>query len=134
MIKPVSFLFSAQSLRKKVDGSTLVEVLVSMVIMMIVFSIAIGIYVKVTTSTVSITKQKGELQATSIIRQSINNKDWSDQTILLDSLQFEKKVIPYAGYEDVIEIEVETFNQGISQGKVRQLVKHDGGSLVLIQK
>ncbi|MDB5012337.1 MAG: hypothetical protein JWQ25_539 [Daejeonella sp.] len=129
-----SSVFSVKHFNQKVSGSTLVEVLVSMVIMMIVFSIAIGIYAKVTTSTVSITKQKIQLQSATIIQQSINEHNWSDQTFLMDSLQFEKKVIPYSGYEDVVEIQVEALNQGISQGIIKQLVKQENASLTSIQE
>lgn len=134
MDKGSSAVFSAKFVSRKVSGSTLVEVLVSMVIIMIVFSIAIGIYVKVTTSTVSITKQKVQLQAASIIQQSINEHNWSDQTFMLDSLQFQKKVISYPGYPNVVEIQVEAFSQGISQGISKQLVKQENTSLTLNPK
>jgi Tfp pilus assembly protein PilV len=107
---------------KQVQASTLPEVIIAMVIIMIVFTMAIGIYTRITNSSFSGTQQKAQILAGGIIRNSIDQQDWEDSSVLIDSIEFKKTVSAFSLYNDLVEIKVEAFEQGVSKGICRQVV------------
>lgn len=108
---------------KRIESSTLLEVIISMVIMMAVFVVAMGIYTKVTHSGISLGKVKAQQHMKRIIDESVQNRDWEDAVSVNDSIEYKKTVSVYAGYEDRVLITVEAVQQGRSIGDIKQIVE-----------
>ena len=113
----------AKLMLKRIQASTLLEVIISMVIIMAVFVVAMGIYTKVTLSGISLSKIKAQHYMKRIIDESIQNRDWEDAVSVDDSIEYKKSVSVYAGYEDRILITVEAVQQGRSLGDIKQIVE-----------
>lgn len=112
---------------KKLQASTLVEVLVSMVIMMIVFTAAMKIYHSVTTSVKSASFQKARIAADVQIAECMVSSNCADQTITVDSITYVRTVRNYQDHKNLKEIKVEVFQQGRLLGTANQitLIKND---------
>jgi hypothetical protein len=113
----------AKLIQKKLPASTLPEVIISMVIIMAVFVVAIGIYVKVTQSGLSMSKTWAQQRMKSILMESIKNKDLEDAVLNLDSVEFKKSVTAYAGYADILLITIQANQHGKNVGSLQQLIK-----------
>ena len=112
-------------LKRKVQAATLLEVLVSMVIIMIVFVLAMGMYTRVTGAGFSLSQLRSQKEMEQIIRESIRNKDWENQSLMKDSIAYQKTASAYAGYEDLVLIEVKAEQNGKLLGTLKQIVKPD---------
>lgn len=113
----------AKLILKRLPASTLVEVLISMVIIMAVFVVAIGIYTKVTQSGFSFSRIEAQQQMKKIMAESIENKDWEDAVITVDSIEYKKNVNPYAGYTDLLLITIDASQQGRKLGVLKLILK-----------
>lgn len=113
----------AKLISNKVNASTLLEVIVAMVIIMVVFVIATGIYTNVIKSSPSIKQQQARALAAGIIQQSKIDHDWTESQVQVDSITLQKEVLPYEGYVDLILIKVTAKEQGKEIGVVKQIVK-----------
>nr|WP_068893381.1 prepilin-type N-terminal cleavage/methylation domain-containing protein [Pedobacter panaciterrae] len=113
----------AKLIANKVKASTLLEVIVAMVIIMIVFVIATGIYTNVIKSSPSIKQQQARALASGIIQQSTLDRDWTESSVQVDSITLQKEVLPYEGYADLILIRVTAKEQGKEIGIAKQIVK-----------
>lgn len=107
----------------KVKASTLLEVIVAMVVIMVVFVIATGIYTNVIKSAPSIKQQQGRALALGIIAQSKLERDWTEKSILVDSVTLHKEVVPYQEYSDLLLIRVTAKERGREISQVKQIVK-----------
>jgi len=80
----------------KVPGSTIIEVVISMIIILVVFSIAMMIYSNVTRSSLSAQKVK----ASAILREKLNyaehNATGADETMSVGDFQVEQQIDPYS--------------------------------------
>ena len=108
---------------RKLRASTLVEVLIAMVIIMAVFVTGIAIYTNVTQSGFSTSRLKAQQEMQKIINESISLKDWEAQELDADSILYKKTVSSYAGYPDLLLIEVKAVQNGRELGELRQIVK-----------
>jgi hypothetical protein len=106
-----------------VSASTLLEVVVSMVIIMAVFSVAIGIYTKVTMSGLSISKATARQHMNRILHESIENGDFQNAVLFADSVEYKKTVLPFTGYSDLTVITIQANQEGRSLGTLNQIVK-----------
>jgi hypothetical protein len=113
----------AKLMANKVTASTLLEVIVAMVIIMIVFVIATGIYTNVVKSSASIEQQQARALAIGIIQQSKLDHDWTESSVQVDSITLQKEILPYEEYADLILIRVTAKEQGKEIGVVKQIVK-----------
>lgn len=85
---------------QKLKASTLLEVIVAMVIILIVFVMAAQIYANVVQSSPSAEQQYLRATAENYFQNSPEEKN-QDITFLSDSTKVEVKTEPYAGYSDV---------------------------------
>lgn len=113
----------AKLISSKLPASTLIEVLISMVIIMAVFVIGIAVFTRVTQSGFSMSRAEAQQQMHKIIQESIFNKDWEDQELMQDSILYIKSVKEYSGYPDLLIIEVNALQQEKNIGTLRQLVR-----------
>lgn len=107
----------------KIKAATLLEVIVAMVIIMIVFVIATGIYTNVVQSAPSIKQQQGRAMASGMIQQSISENDWQDKTVMLDSIVLQKVVAPYASYPGLVQITVVATERGREIARIKQIAE-----------
>jgi Tfp pilus assembly protein PilV len=112
-------------IQKKVNASTLIEVLVSMVIIMGVFAVAMGIYIKIMSSGFSLTHKQVQQQMQNIMQQSRENKDFSEGSVKLEDIEYHKKVRTFQSYTDLYLIEVEALQNGKILGTLKQVVRKD---------
>ncbi|WP_214228797.1 hypothetical protein [Pedobacter sp. B4-66] len=106
----------------KVKASTLLEVIVAMVVIMVVFVIATGIYTNVIKSSPSIKQQQARALASGLIEQSKLEHDWAGKILLVDSITLQKEVVPYQDYSDLLLITVTAKERGREIGRVKQIV------------
>ncbi|MBS1520715.1 MAG: hypothetical protein JST50_06960 [Bacteroidetes bacterium] len=95
----------------KVEASTVLEVVVSMVIIIAVFGIAMMIYANV--SRMSLSGQKIKAQAVlSQVAKGISETDLgSNQQLMLHDLTIEKSVKPYADNNKILEVNLKAFDK-----------------------
>lgn len=75
-------------IKKKISGSTLIEVLIAMVIIMIVFGIAMRIFGNVLSSGVSFKKIKAQNQLNLLLKE-VQQRGYVQQTdLLIDSINY----------------------------------------------
>ncbi len=108
---------------KRVAASTLLEVIISMVIIMAVFTVAIGIYTKVTQSAFSFSRAGAQQQMKKILQESIENKDFEDAVVQVDSIEYTKTVTAYAGYSDLLYVKIEASQNGQRLAELKQIIK-----------
>lgn len=113
----------AKLISNKVNASTLLEVIVAMVVIMIVFIIATGIYTNVIKSSPSVKQQQARALAIGVIQQSKLDHDWTESIAQVDSITLQKEVAPYGEYADLILIKVTAKEHGKEIGVVKQIVK-----------
>lgn len=99
------------------------EVIIAMVIILIVFVIATGIYTNVIRSSPSVKQQQGRALTLSLIEESKQRGDWADQVLTVDSITLKKAVVPYQDYPDLWLIQVTATEQGKEIGMSRQIIK-----------
>lgn len=81
-------------IRKRLEGSTLMEVLIAMVIIVVVFTIAMQVFSNVMRTSVSSTKIKVENQMRAIAEEIKVKGHGEDETRILDSVRYELKIVP----------------------------------------
>lgn len=119
----------AKLISGKLPASTLIEVLISMVIIMAVFVVGIAVFARVTQSGFSMSRTEAQQQMHKIIQESIANNDWEEQQVIQDSILYVKSVNEYSGYPDLLVIEVNAMQQERNIGTLRQLVRKSNHEL-----
>ncbi|TDQ11568.1 type II secretion system protein [Pedobacter metabolipauper] len=110
----------------QVRASTLIEVIVAMVIIMVVFVIGIGIYTDVIRYAPSIQQQQGKALASAIILESIDQNNWSDATTNAEQIVLQKRVVPYENFPGLLLITVTASAEGKEIVKEKRIVKRTG--------
>jgi len=113
------------TLARKLEASTLVEVLIAMVIIMAVFVSGMAIFVNVTQSGVSISRLKAQERMSKMMEESVSNADWHDQVVTEDSIFYQKSVVAYPAYPDLLLIEIKAKQNDTDLGEFRQVVKKE---------
>lgn len=106
-----------------VKASTLLEVIVAMVIILIVFAVAINIFTKVVSTSPSVKQQQIRCLSAAIIEQSLYEHNWTDESVEIDSIVFQKTVVPYRNDSQVLEIVVIASERGKELGRSRQIIR-----------
>jgi len=106
-------------------ASTLLEVVIAMVIILIVFTLAIGIYHNVLSGSPSLKIQQAQAMARKMIFTSINEANWNDEEITDADILLVKTVEPYGESNDLVIITVTASQPGKTLAKSRQIVKRN---------
>lgn len=106
-----------------VKASTLLEVIIAMIIILIVFSLAIGIYNHVLAYTPTVKYEQVKTICDGVISQSVNEENWGDEEMVQDSVILKKTVLPYEKYTDLVMITVKAYQQDKQIGESRSIVK-----------
>jgi len=105
----------------KVKASTILEVLISMVIIVVVFGISMMIYANVTQSSLSVKKIKAEAILKEYLQVAEKSTGNTTQTFTVDSLSIEQTVKSYNTEKDLVEIDLAAYDA--NQQKVAELHK-----------
>ncbi len=106
----------------RLTASTLVEVLVAMVVVMIIFSLAMGIVLKVTTSAPSLFRQQANLNIQQILIDSEVSDQPEKEEIMIDSILYIKTVMPYGHYHDLQQIQVTAQKDGTTLARLIRII------------
>lgn len=109
--------------RGKLRGSTLIEVIISMLIIMVIFSIAMGIYARITGSGISSTDHHMQQQIKRIIDSEIETDHAGDNVIIIDSIIYRSATVPYSEYSDLFAIEVKAELNGVVRASGREIFR-----------
>ncbi|MXV15763.1 type II secretion system protein [Hufsiella ginkgonis] len=113
---------------KKIAAATLVEVLVAMVIIMVVFSLAIGIFTRVTGSGPSAGSQQANRQMRRLIALCREIPQPGDLDTVADSIRYNRVVAPYRNSRDVLLVTVTATQRGRVLGVSKALINiHEHG-------
>jgi len=113
----------AEIKKGKLKASTLLEVIIAMVIILVIFSLAVGVYNNVLSASPSIKKQQAQAITEGMITRSINEENWNDEQTNQEGITLEKKVVPYASYPDLVVITITATTEGKVLNQSRQVVK-----------
>jgi len=108
-------------LSAKIKGSTLLEVIISMVVIVIVFGIAMMIFAKV----ISFTTSARDIRAKSILRDLLEKQEHekaiSSQSIITADFTIEETTTAYNDQADLVLVQLTAFDQNNKQ--VAELLK-----------
>jgi Tfp pilus assembly protein PilE len=108
-------------LNTKIKASTIMEVIVSMVIIVVIFGIAMMIYSNVLRMSLSVRK----LRAQALLQETLFNAEHQTanitQTINTDDFRIEQEIKPYAGNSSLTDIHLTAYDQ--NQQKIAELEK-----------
>lgn len=107
----------------KIKAATLLEVIVAMVVIMIVFTLATGIFANIIKSSPSVKQHHVNALLAQVIAESITKQNWKDETITVDSMILQKTVKPYQDYADLLQIQVVATERGQEIAALNQIVK-----------
>ncbi|MDQ3192428.1 MAG: hypothetical protein M3Q58_12615 [Bacteroidota bacterium] len=97
-------------LTKKIKASTLIEVIVALIIVMISFGIAMAIYVNVTYSDNQIQKLKANLILNETAIKTTNENSFIDEKTEVDGISVVKTVHSYEGIQGLNLLLLEAFD------------------------
>lgn len=95
----------------RVKASTLLEVVVSMIIIIAVFGIAMMIYANVTRMSLSAQKIKAQAILSQIMKDIDDSELSSGQTTVIDDLTIERSVKPYAESNKLLEVDLKAYDK-----------------------
>ncbi len=92
---------------KKLKASSLLETIVALMVIMIVFGIAMTIYVNVMKNSSSLSEVKASLRLDVLAKESKEKKAFFDEDFEEENIDFEKRVTKYQNKEGLLLLELE---------------------------
>ena len=108
-------------LRDKIEGSTLLEVIISMIVIMIIFGITLTIFTKVIYSTTSASEIRAKCILRDLLEKQEEAKDVSSQSITTIDFTIEETATIYNNQGDLVLVRLAAFDQNNKQ--VAELLK-----------
>jgi len=112
---------AGRKLNIRVSASTLMEVIVSMVIIVVVFGIAMTIFTNVMRSSLSAKKIKAQVILNETLLKSENMPNNINQSFTVGDFRIEQEVKPFNGDNNLTDIHLTAYDQ--NQQKVAELEK-----------
>jgi len=112
---------AGSKLNSGVKASTLLEVIVSMVIIVLVFGIAMMIYSNVMRLSLSAKKIRVEALLQETMLNAGHSSTNTNQSFTIDDFRIEQEAKPYTGESNLMEIHLTAYDQ--NQQKVAELQK-----------
>jgi Tfp pilus assembly protein PilE len=109
------------NVKTKVNASTILEVVIAMVIIIMVFGIAMMIYTNVLRLSLSVKKIKAQAILQEIVLKSEQTKYLSTQSITIDDFRVDQEIKPYQ--DDTLLNEVHVTAYDLNQQKITELQK-----------
>ncbi len=111
---------------KKIEASTLVEVLIAMVVIMVAFSVAMGIFSNVLSGGISMKKVQAQAQMEVLIEQFREEGMKEDRILKIDSVDYEL-ISSESDIQGMSRLEIRASERGRSLGSVKCLLSSDDG-------
>jgi len=105
----------------QLHASTILEVIISMVIILFVFTIAMMIFTNVSRSSLSVKKIKAQALLHEVLSKAEQNKENSTQTFTIDEFRVEQEIKTYENNVGLIEIHLAAYDA--NQDTVAKLKK-----------
>ena len=102
-------------------ASTILEVIISMVVIVLVFGIAMVIFANVTRTSLSVKKTMALAILNHLMAIAETNQQNITQTMTVDDFRIEQEVKPYGDNANLIDIHLTAYDQ--NQQKVAELEK-----------
>lgn len=94
----------------KVSGSTLVEMLIAMVTIVVIFGIAMMIFSNVTRSSVAMKKIRAQAVLNDLLQKALSSPVISNDSFVLDGLQVEQTAKPYHDDPQLTEVDLAAYD------------------------
>ncbi|MGN8055105.1 hypothetical protein ACTJKN_02455 [Pedobacter sp. 22163] len=111
---------------KKIEASTLVEVLIAMVVIMVVFSVAIGVFSNVLSGGISLKKMQAQAQMEVLVKQFREEGLKEDRVLKIDSVDYEL-ISSESDMQGMSRLEIRASERGRSLGNLKCLLSRDNG-------
>jgi len=108
-------------IRTKVRASSILEVIIAMVVIMVVFGIAMMIYINVTRVSMSAQKIRAEAILNETMLQLENTNGANTESFTADNFRIEQEVKAYNDDKDLLEIDLTAYDA--NQKKLTELHK-----------
>jgi len=95
---------------KKLKAYTLIETIIAMVIIMLVFGIAMMIFIKVMKTDRVVRQAEVFFKMNEILNQSKINNEFTDVTLSFDSYEIQRTLLAYEGSEKVKQLVIVAFD------------------------
>jgi len=107
---------------KQLEASTLIEILIAMVIIMVVFAMAMGLFSNVLSSGVSIRKVQIGQQLETLRLQVMESGSIDQESVRIDSVDYKINVVKQAT-SAMQMVEIKAADHGAPAGHIRFLLK-----------
>lgn len=105
----------------RIKASTILEVIISMVIIMLVFTIAMMISANVIRSSLSVKKLYAEAVLQDLLIKAEQSQETNTQTFNIDDLRIEQEVKPDINFSNLLNIHLTAYD--INSGKIAEVQK-----------
>ncbi|GEM_PF-850282 len=112
--------------KQLLPAATLIEVLISLVIIMAVFVVGVAIFTRVTQSAKSNSTVAADRQMKGLLLESVKAGDMEDEVINIDSIVYYKSVLPYKDYPDLLQIKIVAVQHETTLDSIIQIVRKGG--------
>ncbi len=113
-------------IKLKVDGETMPEVLISMVIILAVFTMSLTIYTRVTFGGLSLTDSQVQGEMESIIYNAAKGK--GIKTLSIDSITYTTSMADYGDSSGLFVIDIQAEQNERIVGKMRRIINKNDQS------
>jgi hypothetical protein len=111
---------------RRLRASSLMEAVIAMVIMILVFGIAMMIYINVTRLSLSVRKVRAQAILQDLLYQAAKDRHRDDRVIQVDEFQVEQKVSPFRDLPGLIRIELTAFGENRLQlAQIQQIISNE---------
>lgn len=111
-------------LEKKIQASTLIEVITSMIIILIIFGISMMIVTNINTTSNTRMKLFAGMNINKLSEETKEEQSFFDEDYKIEGLKIEKKVSPYKNSENSILLEFIAFDvKGRKLATIREIIK-----------
>ena len=112
---------AGSKLKKQIRASTILEVIVAMVVIVVVFGIAMMIYTNVLRTSLSAKKIRAQMILNQLMVQAANHPVIGYNTQVIDGFSIQQEAKPAAMDAGLIDVHLTAFDQ--NQSKVAELEK-----------
>ena len=113
-------------LHHKLPAATLIEVLISLVIIMAVFVAGIALFAKITQSGISNTEIKVARYMEQLAIAVERDKSYDEEVLEADSVFYDKKVAPYGAYADLLLLTITAEQNERQIGQLKRIIRKEG--------
>lgn len=110
---------AGSKLKTRVRASTILEVVISMVIIVVVFGIAMMIYTNVLRMSLSVKKLRAQALLNEMALSTEHNTEGTPSDVVVGDLRIQQEIKPYNGDADLVELHLTAFDE--NKQKVAEL-------------